>query len=274
MSALKDVLFGTVLPSIGNVINIVLFMSSLSTMQNIKLTNSVESVNCVPFLMQGAQCLLWLFYGILISNYQIALPNVLGAALGFYYTATFLSYSTDVYSKSKFSTVLAIVVFGPLAFYTACVFAFNEPQANLRNFVFGVVSNIVTIMWYYSPLSTIRSVISQKDASSISWSLSLCMLTSSTIWVIYGLYLQNYFVYTPNSLGVIFTSAQICLKAIYRSKKGVIAAELSSISDGPSIDQIPLPASGKILSPDSGKFRSPYPQDNVKFNFDAKRQPQ
>lgn len=96
----------------------------------------------------------------------------------------------------------------------------------------GNLSCAGSILYYFSPLSTIIEIIFKKDSSSLYLPLILTNQLNASMWSLYGIYaLNDSSVYIPNLIGLLFTIIQLLLCYIYPS----IASSSSTSSSSSSL---------------------------------------
>ena len=67
----------------------------------------------------------------------------------------------------------------------------------------GSVAVFNLLVFYASPLSNLVAVVKTRDASSIYAPLSVISVINGSLWTIYGLFIQDYFVMGPNAFGAV-----------------------------------------------------------------------
>lgn len=79
----------------------------------------------------------------------------------------------------------------------------------------GITVNVNLIVFFGAPLSTIYTVITTKNSSSIHRMLMMTNTFNAVFWLIYGLALMNPIIILPNAAGVLFGIIQILLACWY-----------------------------------------------------------
>ena len=65
-------------------------------------------------------------------------------------------------------------------------------------------ATVICIILFASPLSTMKTVIAEKNAASILAPLTLCQVTNCLMWTVYGfIAAKDVFVWGPNGTGLI-----------------------------------------------------------------------
>lgn len=61
----------------------------------------------------------------------------------------------------------------------------------------GATAVTVLAVYYVCPLSTVATVIKQRDSSSLHWPLCLMNVVNGCLWFAYGLAVLDYFIFIP-----------------------------------------------------------------------------
>lgn len=100
------------------------------------------------------------------------------------------------------------------------------PFPNPGAIVFGILTIISVIVFFASPLSTIKKVVETKDSSSIDPPLVICALLNCTLWTIYGIAgTGDPTVYGPNACGMVLQSINGLVILMYPRKTAMAARE-------------------------------------------------
>jgi solute carrier family 50 protein (sugar transporter) len=81
--------------------------------------------------------------------------------------------------------------------------------------ILGIACNVLTVIFFASPLATMSQVIKKKTTESMSFPLSLMSAIVTLSWTLYGYLVGDYFVIFPNALGFILAALQLYLFIIY-----------------------------------------------------------
>jgi solute carrier family 50 (sugar transporter) len=202
-------------------------------------------VNPMPYPSLTANSLGWLTYGLLVRDYYVFAPNVTGVCMGLYFTM-----SCYLYADESVRTRMDLQLNGMCALvFVACMVSFITFRDNLEHgkLLLGLVSVLLLVSFYTSPLSEFAAIIRRRDASSISLPLAAATLVNAGLWLVYGLVLADVFVYAPNVLGILCALAQFVLRWRY---PGDGAAEVLPIKQ--SVHPLPLPHSDQGMGDGKG----------------------
>ncbi|XP_007525398.2 sugar transporter SWEET1 isoform X3 [Erinaceus europaeus] len=188
-----------------------MFSSSLSDLRHIWMTQNVDRVQFLPFLVMDVNTLGWLSYGALKGDWTIIIVNVVGAVLQTLYVLVYLHYSPRKRTELlKTATLLGVFL---LAFSYFWLLVPKEVQ--LQHL--GLLCSFCTICMYLSPMAELAKVIQTKSTQRLSLPLTIASLFSSACWTLYGFQLGDPYIMVPNCPGI-FTSF-ICLWLFWKYHK-------------------------------------------------------
>ncbi|KAJ3686115.1 hypothetical protein LUZ61_015279 [Rhynchospora tenuis] len=84
-----------------------------------------------------------------------------------------------------------------------------------RSMILGILGGAMNIISYASPLSVMKMVIQTKSVEYMPFYLSMAIFFNTVCWTAYGLIIFDPYITIPNGVGVIFSTAQLLLYAIY-----------------------------------------------------------
>ena len=103
-----------------------------------------------------------------------------------------------------FFVVVWVVVISIVTFATALSDA-------TKQLIVGTVVNMNLVFFYGAPLSTIFTVVRQKNSASIHIPTMVTNTLNGTFWFVYGMAILDFFVAVPNGLGTLLGVIQIVL---------------------------------------------------------------
>ncbi|KAI9330782.1 hypothetical protein DFJ73DRAFT_858157 [Zopfochytrium polystomum] len=199
-----------VVPSLGGVTGLLLFIGPLPAVFAAVKSKQIGSLNALPFALITANCLGWILYGSLIKDYFVFTPNLIGWSIGS--TAAVLLFPlTD--EKTQRNTLLALVGLSTVVFIMAGI-AFISLSFDTGKLVVGFAANIALVFFYASPLTTFATVIRSKDS-----------LINGGLWGVYGLVSTDFFIAVPNIIGAFLAIFQLVLLALFPRGKGLGAGD-------------------------------------------------
>ncbi|CAD6342602.1 unnamed protein product [Miscanthus lutarioriparius] len=110
---------------------------------------------------------------------------------------------------------------------TAALSSFVAHTHHTRKVFVGSVGLVASISMYSSPMVAAKRVITTKSVEFMPFYLSLFSFLSSALWMIYWLLGRDFFIASPNFIGVLMGMLHLLLYCIYRRGDGAAAeAEL------------------------------------------------
>ncbi|KAK2445292.1 Nodulin MtN3 family protein [Trifolium repens] len=205
---------------LGNISSFVCFLAPLPTFYRICKKKSTEGFQSIPYVAALFSAMLWMFYAYTKTGETLLITiNAFGCVIETIYLAIYVTYAPK---KVRASTVRMIVLmnfvgFGAIVLLTHFMFQDGEKRIKLLGWICVVFATSV----FAAPLSIIRVVIRTKSVEFLPFPLSLLLLISAIMWLLYGLSLRDIYVTLPNVVGLTFGIVQITLYAMYRNSKPV-----------------------------------------------------
>jgi len=159
------------------------------------------------------QCFAWSIYGTVIQNIYVFICNFIGIVLGLDMTMVCSRIGTSDQKELLSRLMVASLAFMSLTVYlTVSVDAVLHKDAKL---IWAFVCITLNLFMFTAPLSTMKTVIQQQDASSISFPICCAQALCSAFWAIYGLIIQDIAIYMPNLVGIASAIVQAGLLGWY-----------------------------------------------------------
>nr|GEY12838.1 bidirectional sugar transporter NEC1-like [Tanacetum cinerariifolium] len=205
------------------IISVCVFAAPLSIM---RLVIKRKSVEYMPFSLSFFLTLcavMWFFYGLLIKDYYVAIPNVIGFLFGtsqmILYMIVDLGASVGGQVKPpvelEISTVKLVALFNVIAFRVIiATTTYAIEHGPKRVAVVGWICVIILVCVFAAPLSIMRLVIKRKSVEYMPFSLSFFLTLCAVMWFFCGLLIKDYYVAIPNVIGFLFGTSQMILYMI------------------------------------------------------------
>ncbi|MGB9936830.1 MAG: SemiSWEET family transporter [Methanobacterium sp.] len=81
----------------------------------------------------------------------------------------------------------------------------------------GLIASFFAILMFISPIDQIKDIIRDKTSHTVSPIMYLVMIINCFCWVIYGLGTNDFFIVTPNAIGIFLGLATVII--IFRFRK-------------------------------------------------------
>ncbi|XP_071476067.1 sugar transporter SWEET1-like [Diadema antillarum] len=149
---------------------------------------------------------MWLWYGFLCLDTAIIIVNIMGLTVQLIYISIYI-YFREAKLRPIQLTIAGVAFMVGLYIYVS---EFVPTRASSRKQV-GLIASIVTILMYISPVCDIVHCIRVKSARTISVSMSLATLCSSSLWLTYGILLNDTFIALPNIPGLLSSVSRLII---------------------------------------------------------------
>jgi len=206
-----NTLITSIIPRLGIITSTLLYFSPMSAVRAASKANMLGELNPVPLALMSVASLCWLVYGLSIRNPFVTLSNLPGYIASLWYVVSVL----PLLEKSQLETMQYTVVC--LSALTVSLWTYlslsSKPLVKVQS-TLGIYASGLFVILSGSPLSTIKTVLSTRNAGSILLSLTIAQVTNTALWSVYGLAIKDKFVYGPNMVGLGFGLVQLLLKGL------------------------------------------------------------
>jgi len=206
----------TFLDCIGTILPIALFLAPAPAMKRVLSSKEVGVLPSLPFSLMFLNCMLWVMFGLRISELPVILPNSVGFTLSVLYLLIYAKCCKSQITLMRETVFILVVCMIGYFMFTA----YDE-------FYIATMAAIASVCMLASPLAKVATVVSTKNAAHLG-PLPLCIVgwLCSFVWFILGYYyLDKPQVWICNLLGNISCTLSLVLFARYDVKRGEIKSE-------------------------------------------------
>jgi solute carrier family 50 protein (sugar transporter) len=170
MSTVGEVFMTVVAPVVGMTLANVMFFSGVPAMLRCKRDGALGDMNPAPFPVVLANCVGWMGYAILAQDFFVFFGAAPGSIIGLFFTIVgygLTPHGSDmrVYLENVVSLLaVALVAVTFYVGFVARLFFTIDPEGTHERSVMGLFCNAVLVLYYSSPLSTIKTVLVEKNA--------------------------------------------------------------------------------------------------------------
>jgi len=211
-------LMTTIVPSIGVVVGTLMFLSPLKAVLDMRRSGRLGELNPIPFPVVVANCVAWVGYSIVTKDPYVFLANDPGLILGLFYTFSAYGYAD---SKMRNKMMALMLIFTMALSGVALTVASTPMSRNEKTLLWGITSNVVLLVYYCAPLTTVKEVLVTRSSASLYWPLCLMNVLNGSLWVGYGRATHNSFIWLPNGIGAGLGLLQLGLCLIFKQKARV-----------------------------------------------------
>lgn len=225
---------------LGPIASIFFLLAPMPTIRQMSEKKSVGDLPLLPYSSMMVNCFLWLLYGGLKREIRLWGVNLIGLILGIFYTMRYLQVAektpkpaselvqmveeeglVDALDESKTqessSKNQAQLIGGAVIMTAASALAIASKWWGSRAVnAIGNACVVLCLAMMASPLSTLNTVISKRNAESIPLPFTLATLVNCFSWSVWGIFaMRDPNVYVPNVLGFTSGMVQVFLKLYY-----------------------------------------------------------
>ncbi|XP_028765211.1 bidirectional sugar transporter SWEET10 [Neltuma alba] len=250
---------------LGNIISFMVFLAPMPTFYLIYKKKSAEGFQSYPYVVALFSCMLWIYYALVKNNATLLLItiNSYGIVVEIIYLAIFLVYAPK---KLRLATIKLLLLLNVFGFGAMLLSTLYLSHGNTRYQIIGWICLVVNISVFAAPLLIIRKVIKTKSVEYMPFTLSMFLTANAVMWFFYGLFLKDYFIALPNTLGFLFGIVQMVLYLMFRNAKPVVLevpVKVQELSSDHVIDVLKL---GNTVSEDANnnkEQRNPNSEEKV-----------
>mmetsp|Transcript_13992 Transcript_13992/g.30254 ORF Transcript_13992/g.30254 Transcript_13992/m.30254 type:complete len:297 (-) Transcript_13992:751-1641(-) len=235
-----------VVPSFGNLIGVIMLLSPIKAVWNIRKEGKLGDINPLPYPMTAINCLGWVIYGAVVRDPLIIPANIVGVLFGMLATTT--AYPA---CSRKMQDVLQVLLAASGLYY--CLLSILHTyalDAHGQKEMWGLSCVLILMIYYTIPLSTLLHIIRTRNAASIYLPLAATAILNGGLWTIYGLAVQDINIWGPNVLGVALGVVQVVVRLMLGAKPLTPAAtspdlpnrsrEIAIELNGDALEKAPL----------------------------------
>lgn len=224
-------------PGLGCIIAFGMFVSPLKAVLQVRKDKYLGDLNPLPLIAIIANCTGWLLYGCINRDPYVIAANEPGFLLG-----VFMSVSCYGFAEHKVREQMlhALMFFSLVITSTSVYLALAVAQHAQRVQLAGYLAVGILLIYYAAPLSVLAKVLTTKSSAALYWPLSVMSCVNGSLWVCYGLAVNDYFIWVPNGVGVVLGLVQLILIAIFPAKKSRASYAASDAGDDAPSAREPL----------------------------------
>ena len=212
----------TIAPILGFLLANVMFFASVPELQKYRKMNEWGSLNSHPYPIVVCNCIGWMMYGSVIKDSWVFVSNVPGLLVSVY--ALMIALTLNARNEKKRGelekmVLVSCALLSVMGFVVGVVMHDGgDEKEGKKRFASGIFCNVVLAIYYASPLSEMRQIITERDASSLYWPMSVAITVNGFSWAAYGFALKDWFLVSPNMFGGVLGVVQLAFLATFGKK--------------------------------------------------------
>ncbi|KAL3673073.1 hypothetical protein V7S43_002368 [Phytophthora oleae] len=213
-----------VLKAATSIAAMIMCLSPIPSTYRIYTTKDTGEVAVLPLVALWISCHLWVIYGYVTGDiFPLLVTYLVGEVLAACYVAVHFRYTKSrAYTAKAVAFALTFTALG-----TTYAVLGREGVTNQKLSTVGDIMGWITaggsFLLYTSPFETIKRVLQTKSGASIPIALCCTGFVSNALWILYGLVVDDMFVF---GLGVFCTAlplVQITLYYLFNPKRQQLA---------------------------------------------------
>nr|WNV59958.1 SWEET10 protein [Betula platyphylla] len=205
---------------LGNIISFMVYLAPLPTFYQIYKKKSTEGFQSVPYVIALFSSMLWIYYAMLKKDANLLITiNSVGCVIESIYIMLFLFYATK---KARVLTVKLLLLLNVFGFGLMLLLTLYLAKGTKRVQILGWICLVFNLSVFAAPLCILRQVIRTKSVEYMPFPLSFFLTLGAVMWFFYGLFLKDYYIALPNTVGFLFGIVQMLLYIVYKNAKKVL----------------------------------------------------
>ena len=156
-------------------------------------------------------CFIWYIYGDITFSDQIKISNMVAGGISLILICIYLIYEIRKYLIDSILNTL-ILITGSWAVYRALTIILDDDR------IIGKILIGTTITVYITPIQILFRVIKEKNYILIPVYSAWVYLFACIAWVVYGIFIGDFYVVFPHSAGIILSLVQIIVFLNFKRK--------------------------------------------------------
>jgi uncharacterized protein with PQ loop repeat len=193
-------------------INISFYLSPLSPFINVlKGKLNFEETPGLYVTTSYINCLIFYIYGRMRNNTPVKFSYMISGIISLILLSIYLIFESKRYLCDSILNTFFIVT-GTWIVYRALILIIDKVK------LVGYISIFTTVLLFLSPVLKLNKALKEKNYNLLPAFSSWRYLFSSISWIIYAIFLKDYFLISSNIIGIIFSLFNIFINICYKKK--------------------------------------------------------
>jgi len=163
-----------------------------------------------------------MLYSLVTRDGFLFFANAPGLMVGLFCTITILPLA-DPLTRTRVETLLFVLLGVDLLFSGFGAFIVTTDE-DIQQLILGLMGNLVLLIYYAAPLSTMWQIVKTRDASSIYAPMAMANIANGFCWTVYGIVRNDWFLTIPNGTGCALGVVQLIMRMIYNTESEKLPA--------------------------------------------------
>ncbi|XP_058825281.1 sugar transporter SWEET1-like [Topomyia yanbarensis] len=198
---------------VAGIVTVLQMFSGCFVCNDIRKKGSSNGFSPMPFIGGCGLTILFSQHALLMGDLAMIRANVVGLAISVVYTGFYYLY-TPKQSRGQFWKQVGIAV----AITTSLLAYAQWEDPALVEDRFGLIITVMLLTLIAQPLFGLPEIMRKKSTEGLPFAMILSGTVVGSMWLLYGIILNNTFVVLQNLAGVVLSAIQLALFVIYPSK--------------------------------------------------------
>ena len=153
----------------------------------------------------------WSIYGDMIFSDQLKYCYMIGGVINLVLMIIYLAYEVKKYLVDSILNTL-ILITGTWALYRALTIIIDDDR------IVGKICIATSCVIFFSPIQIIYKVIKDKNYILIPIYNCYLIVSYAICWVVYGIFITDFYIVFPNSIAIILSLVQIVIYLNFKKK--------------------------------------------------------
>ncbi|KAI8464468.1 MAG: sugar efflux transporter for intercellular exchange-domain-containing protein [Monoraphidium minutum] len=197
----------------GSVTSTAMYASPLRAVWGARSVGKLGAIDARPFAFSVLCTAAWIAYGFVGQDWMMFLPNIPGLVVSVFCAVA--SYGMADRKAQNFMLAVLCIAAGVLPLLGVISMPIIIKDHATAVLMYGIAADVITIMYYGSPLMAAWNVIKTRSSASILLPRLLCDIANSGLWTVYGLMKHDPAIIIPNAGGVTLGFILLTLKVLF-----------------------------------------------------------
>ena len=184
----------------------------------------------------------WYIYGDMIFSDQLKYGYIIGSGINLVLMVIYLAYEVKKYLVDSILNTL-ILITGTWALYRALTIIIDDDR------IVGKICIGTSCLVFLNPIQILYKVIKEKNYNTINIINSWLVFCYAICWVVYGIFITDFYVVFPNSIAIILSLVEMLIYYSYKRKyptigdrdfSSTIGIETNTNEETSKKDEIPM----------------------------------
>jgi solute carrier family 50 protein (sugar transporter) len=198
--------------------SVMLSLAPSFAMLDISREKSTGQRPLLPYSATFVNGVTWTCYGLLAPNNEVVLTNSFQALCGFTCSLIFAMYMPANADNLPYTFKHHVTFACAWGLMLAAIVLLNDKATACD--LLGKLGCGICMVMYSGPMAAIQTVVQSRSTASLSFPYTVATTLNCTLWFLMGMLVnKDFYIWSPNVLGLAAAAVQFALFAVYRKGK-------------------------------------------------------